>query len=157
MTGTFLSILADSGLDSSSSDFLSFDSPPITQETWVQSQVESCQRLKKWYLIHPCLKPSIIRYGSRVKWSNPEKGVAPLHLGVVAIEKRDLGSPSSTVANNFSQHLETVLRRTTTISILITHMLHDFLVFCQYSSICQPFRFYLFPLTCPTERKNSQV
>ena len=24
-------------------------------ETWVQSQVESCQRHKKWYLIPPCL------------------------------------------------------------------------------------------------------
>ena len=25
----------------------------------------------KWYLIPPCLTLSIIRYGSRVKWSNP--------------------------------------------------------------------------------------
>ena len=39
-------------------------------ETWVQSQVELYQRLKKWYLISPCLTLSIIRYGSRVKWSN---------------------------------------------------------------------------------------
>ena len=31
----------------------------------------------KWYLIPPCLTLSIIRYVSRVKWSNPEKGVAP--------------------------------------------------------------------------------
>ena len=47
-------------------------------ETWVQSQVESYQRLKKkWYLMAPCLTLSIIRYGSRVKWSNPGKGVAP--------------------------------------------------------------------------------
>ena len=46
-------------------------------ETWVQSQVESYQRLKKWYLMPPCLTLSIIRYGSRVKWSNPGKGVAP--------------------------------------------------------------------------------
>ena len=30
----------------------------------------------KWYL-PPCLKLSIIRYGSRVKWSNPGKEVAP--------------------------------------------------------------------------------
>ena len=35
------------------------------------------QRLKKWYLMPPCLTLSIIRYGSRVKWVNPEKGVAP--------------------------------------------------------------------------------
>ena len=32
---------------------------------------------KKWYLIPPCLTLSIIRYVSRVKWSNPGKGVAP--------------------------------------------------------------------------------
>ena len=44
------------------------------RETWVQSQVESYQRLKKWYLMPPL---SIIRYGSRVKWSNPGKGVVP--------------------------------------------------------------------------------
>ena len=33
--------------------------------------------LKKCYLIPPCLTVSIIRYISRVKWSNPGKGVAP--------------------------------------------------------------------------------
>ena len=38
---------------------------------------ESYQRLKKWYLIPPCLTLSIIRYGSRVKWSNQGKGIAP--------------------------------------------------------------------------------
>ena len=50
---------------------------PMVRETWVQSQVESYQRLKKWYLMPPCLTLSIIRYGTRVKWSNPGKGVAP--------------------------------------------------------------------------------
>ena len=50
---------------------------PIPRETWVQSQVESYQRLKKWYLMPPCLTLRNIRYGSRVKWSNPGKGVAP--------------------------------------------------------------------------------
>ena len=48
----------------------------MARETGVQSQVESYQRLKKWYLIPPCLTLSIIRYVSRVKWSNPGKGVA---------------------------------------------------------------------------------
>ena len=46
-------------------------------ETEVQSQVESSQRLEKWYLIPPCLTLSIIRYVSRVKWSNPGEGVVP--------------------------------------------------------------------------------
>ena len=50
---------------------------PMTPETEVQSQVESYQRLKKWFLILPCLTLSIIRYVSRVKWSNPGKGVVP--------------------------------------------------------------------------------
>ena len=45
-------------------------------ETKVQSQAASYQRLKKWYLIPPCLTFSIIRYLSRVKWSNPGEGVA---------------------------------------------------------------------------------
>ena len=41
----------------------------------------SYQRFKKWYLMPSCLTLSIIRYGSRVKWVNPEKGVEPsLHL-----------------------------------------------------------------------------
>ena len=31
----------------------------------------------KWYLIHPCLTLSNIRYVSRVKWSNSGKVVAP--------------------------------------------------------------------------------
>ena len=46
---------------------LGLECSPIALETWVQSQVESYQRLKKWYLMPPCLTLSIIRYGSRVK------------------------------------------------------------------------------------------
>ena len=49
----------------------------MARETWVQPQVESYQRLKKWYLMPPCLILSIIRYGSRVKWVNPERSVVP--------------------------------------------------------------------------------
>ena len=50
---------------------------PMAQETEVQSLVESYQRLKKRYLILPCLTFSIMRYVSRVEWSNPGKGVVP--------------------------------------------------------------------------------
>ena len=49
----------------------------MAREIWVQSQVESYQRLKKWYLMLSCLTLSIVRYVSRVKWSNRGKGVAP--------------------------------------------------------------------------------
>ena len=73
----------------------------MARETWVQSQVESYQRLKKkWYLMPPCLTLSIIRYGSRVKWSNPGKELRPpIHHDVVAIEKGAFGSPLTMVAN----------------------------------------------------------
>ena len=49
----------------------------MVRETGVQSQVESYQSLKKWFLIPPCLTLSIIRCVSRVKWSNPGNAVAP--------------------------------------------------------------------------------
>ena len=39
---------------------------PMAQATGVQSQVESYQRLKKWYLMPPCLSLSIIRYRLKV-------------------------------------------------------------------------------------------
>ena len=49
----------------------------MIRETMVQSEVESYQRFRLSYLIPPCLTLSIIRYRSRVKWSNPGKEVAP--------------------------------------------------------------------------------
>ena len=53
-------------------------------------------KTQKWYLMPPCLSLSIMRCGSRVKCSNPGKEWRPpLHLGVVAIEKGDFGSPST--------------------------------------------------------------
>ena len=52
------------------------DCSPIARETWIQSLVESYKRLKKWYLMPSCLILSIMRYGSRLEWSNPGKGVA---------------------------------------------------------------------------------
>ena len=72
----------------------------MVQAIWIQSSVESYQRLKKWYLIPPCLTLSNIKYVSRVKWSNPRKGVVPpLLLSVVAIEKETFWLPSTTVTN----------------------------------------------------------
>ena len=50
----------------------------FTQHIYVyvyQSQVKSYQRLRKLYLMPPCLTLSIISYGSRLRWSNPGKGV----------------------------------------------------------------------------------
>ena len=48
----------------------------MARESGVQSQVESYQILKKWYLMPPCLTLSILWYGWSVEWSNPGKGVA---------------------------------------------------------------------------------
>ena len=56
---------------------LRVESSPMARETGVQFLSESFQRLKKWYLTPPCVTLSIIRYRSRVKWSNPEKRVVP--------------------------------------------------------------------------------
>ena len=49
----------------------------MVRGTWVLSHVASYQRVLKWYLIPTYLTLSNIRYVSRVKWSNPGKGVAP--------------------------------------------------------------------------------
>ena len=49
----------------------------MVRETCVQSQFVSYQSLWKWYLITPCLTLSNIRYVSKVRWSNPGKGVTP--------------------------------------------------------------------------------
>ena len=60
----------------------------------------SIQRLKKWYLMPPCLALSIIRYGSRVKWSNPGKLIAPSPTPwCSSYRKGSFGLPSTTVAN----------------------------------------------------------
>ena len=57
-------------------------------------------KTQKWYLMPPCLTLSTIRWGLRVKWSNPGNGVAPsLHLCVVAVEKGAFGSTSTKVPN----------------------------------------------------------
>ena len=50
--------------------------PKSPQETGFQSQVKLNQRLKKCYLMLPCLTLGIIRKGSRVKWNNLGNGVA---------------------------------------------------------------------------------
>ena len=72
----------------------------MVRETGVQSQVATYQKLKKWYLIPPCLTLNIIRYGLSGKWGNPEKGVAPSPTPrLVAIEKGALGLLSTKVAN----------------------------------------------------------
>ena len=71
----------------------------MVRKTMVQSQHESYQRLKKWYLIPPCLTLSTASYVSMVKLEIlGKKFRPPLHLGVVVIEKGAFESSSTTVA-----------------------------------------------------------
>ena len=58
-------------------------------------------KTQKWYLIPPCLTLSIIRYGSRVKWSNPGKGVAPSPIPWCS----SYGKGSLRVTLNYSRQL----------------------------------------------------
>ena len=75
-------------------------------ENGVQSLIESYQRLKKWYLICPCLTLSIIRYVSRVKWSNTRKGVVPFPTPRCrSYWKGSLWLPSTMVANFTFLHI----------------------------------------------------
>ena len=72
----------------------------MVQETGVQSQVESYQRLKKMVLDATLLTTQ--HYKARIKSKveqSSEWSSTPTHLGVVAIEKRAFGSPSTKVAN----------------------------------------------------------
>ena len=63
----------------------------------------------KRYLILPCLTLSDIRYVSRLKWSNPGKGVTPVRIThVVAIKNGALWLPSTTVPN-FTHYLKRYL------------------------------------------------
>ena len=64
------------------------------------SMSSNTKDLKKWHLMPPCLKLSIIRYGSRVSGAIQGKELRPsLHHGVVAIEKGGFGSPSTVVSH----------------------------------------------------------
>ena len=58
------------------------DTPPSSSSSSKRSPmarflVESYQKLKKWYLMPPCLTPNLISCVSGVKWSNPGKEVLP--------------------------------------------------------------------------------
>ena len=72
----------------------------LARETWVQSQVESYQRLKKMVLDASLLNTQHYKVRIKGKVEQSREGVAPpLHLGVVAIEKGAFGLPSTMVAN----------------------------------------------------------
>ena len=97
---------------------------PVVWETGVQSQVESYQILK-WYLMLPCLRLSITRYRSRVKWSNPEKGVTP--------------SPMPWCSSYWKESLQVILTTVANLFIFILQMLQEFktnkkLLACRHES-----------------------
>ena len=51
----------------------------MVREIWVQSLVESYHKLKKWYLMPPCLTLRIIRYGSKFSGAFQEKEPLGVH------------------------------------------------------------------------------
>ena len=62
----------------------------MVRETGVHSMIDSYKILNKRYLMPPCLKHRIIKYGLRVNWTLQGKELAPsIHLVVIAIEKAD--------------------------------------------------------------------
>ena len=114
----------------------------MVRENGVQSQVESYQRFKRWYLMPPCLTISIIRWGSRVNWSTSRNGVAPsptpwcssywkgslwvilyngLKLYLSIVSTRPVFSKSS---SHFTIILEIVQSRLSTTGITIIFMFH---------------------------------
>ena len=68
----------------------------MIQETKVQPQVESYQRLKKWYLMLNTQHYKV-RIKGKVEKSKECGSVPTLHLGVVASKKGASGSPSTKV------------------------------------------------------------
>ena len=63
------------------------------------------QRLKKFFLVPPCLTLSILRYVSNVSVAMQGKVSCPLlHLGVVAIEKEAFRLPSTLFTNFLYLH-----------------------------------------------------
>ena len=57
-------------------------------------------KTQKWYLMPPCLTLSIIKYVSRVKWSNPGIVVMPSPTPrCFRYRKRTFGLPLTTVTN----------------------------------------------------------
>ena len=83
------------------------ESLPIARETEVQSLVKSYQRLKKWYVMPPCLTLIIIRYVSRVKWSNSGEGVVPSpYTSVKLLLKRETSGRPRLRSSTFTYLLE---------------------------------------------------
>ena len=73
----------------------------MAQETWVQSQVESYQRLKKMVLDASLLNTQHykVQIKGKVKQSRERSSTPHTHFGVVAIQKVAFESPLTTVGN----------------------------------------------------------
>ena len=64
------------------------------------------QRLKKWFLMPPCLTRRMLKFVSRVKWNNPGNGVAP--SPIPSSSYKSYYSSSSTVFANGPQDLGSI-------------------------------------------------
>ena len=61
-------------------------------------------KTQKWYLMPPYLTLSIIVYGSRVKWNDPGKGVAPSSTPRSSSYRKWSLRVPSTMVTNFTYH-----------------------------------------------------
>ena len=102
----------------------------MVRETWIQSQVASFQRLLKRYLIAPCLTLSNIRYISRVKWSNPTKGVAPF--------------PTPRCSSYWKGSLRVTLDKGRRLYNFTTSFLFIYLFIYQFVGICKDLKNYIY-------------
>ena len=94
-------------------------------------------KTQKWYLMAPCLTLSNIRYGSRVKWSNSGKGVAPSRTSwCSSYRKEDFVSPSTTVANFKCSHNSSISTSKHQPFIIIILALASCIKYCW---LCQNF------------------
>ena len=96
----------------------------MARQIGVQSLDDSYQKLKKWYLIPPCLTLNIIRYVSRVKWSKPGKGVAPSPT----LRWSSYWKGIFRVALDYCRqlYLFTIPKAPVTIGVTVTFMFHSF-------------------------------
>ena len=90
-------------------------------------------KTQKWHLMPPCLTLSNIREGSRVKWSNPGKGVAPSPTPQCSSYQK--GSLQVTIDYGHQLYLLTIF-------IILLYQRRLFIVFLSAASTTSNYYYY---------------
>ena len=129
--------------------------------------VESYQKLKKWYLMSPCLTLSIKRYESRVKWVNPGKGGVPSPRSWCSSYQK--GSPRVTlgqgICNSLSYYNYCNLYSKNFLSLMKNkfwglqrlHCILTFMVACFFNERATKSDKYIYIYICINERPNCSL